>query len=247
MTCSRTSNSFQRQPPFAGESEGCCQSPSYRHPSCNPFSIKTHVQTNPSIALYQHHCHRTQLLTTTTTTQSICSPSGARHSRDLHSPIPRISSTGPAHRPPPTLSLRTSRHEQPTIYTLNPPRFSRIGLRRGRRILVCLLRRGLEISRACALLPQYNMASTSEPTSATPAKKSAPAEKKYKCQYCNRAFSRSEHRSRHERSRKCTSFFVVRFAQRGAMQRPRLPFHQHSSHPYPSLTLSLARHQRASL
>ena len=28
------------------------------------------------------------------------------------------------------------------------------------------------------------------------------AEKKYKCQFCNRAFSRSEHRSRHERSRK---------------------------------------------
>ena len=27
-------------------------------------------------------------------------------------------------------------------------------------------------------------------------------EKKYKCQFCNRAFSRSEHRSRHERSRK---------------------------------------------
>lgn len=28
-------------------------------------------------------------------------------------------------------------------------------------------------------------------------------EKRYKCQFCNRAFSRSEHRSRHERSRKC--------------------------------------------
>lgn len=27
-------------------------------------------------------------------------------------------------------------------------------------------------------------------------------EKRYKCQFCNRAFSRSEHRSRHERSRK---------------------------------------------
>ncbi|KAF2225739.1 fungal-specific transcription factor domain-containing protein [Elsinoe ampelina] len=48
----------------------------------------------------------------------------------------------------------------------------------------------------------------------------APApEKKYKCQFCNRAFSRSEHRSRHERSHtkerpfkcfKCRSTFVRR-------------------------------------
>lgn len=30
-------------------------------------------------------------------------------------------------------------------------------------------------------------------------------EKRYKCQFCNRAFSRSEHRSRHERSRKFLS------------------------------------------
>jgi uncharacterized Zn-finger protein len=34
-------------------------------------------------------------------------------------------------------------------------------------------------------------------------KASLAPEKKYKCQFCNRAFSRSEHRSRHERSRKC--------------------------------------------
>ena len=33
-------------------------------------------------------------------------------------------------------------------------------------------------------------------------KSSLAPEKKYKCQFCNRAFSRSEHRSRHERSRK---------------------------------------------
>ncbi|KAI5299200.1 hypothetical protein KEM56_003439, partial [Ascosphaera pollenicola] len=48
---------------------------------------------------------------------------------------------------------------------------------------------------------------------------SAPPEKKYKCQYCSRAFSRSEHRSRHERSHtkerpfkcmKCRSTFVRR-------------------------------------
>ncbi|KAL1999119.1 hypothetical protein VTN02DRAFT_5018 [Thermoascus thermophilus] len=53
-----------------------------------------------------------------------------------------------------------------------------------------------------------------------PAKKTASApEKKYKCQFCNRAFSRSEHRSRHERSHtkerpfkclKCRSTFVRR-------------------------------------
>jgi uncharacterized Zn-finger protein len=34
------------------------------------------------------------------------------------------------------------------------------------------------------------------------ARKTGQPEKKYKCQFCNRAFSRSEHRSRHERSRK---------------------------------------------
>lgn len=54
------------------------------------------------------------------------------------------------------------------------------------------------------------MATASDPPSATNGvKKSTPAEKKYKCQYCNRAFSRSEHRSRHERSRKSTTFFLV--------------------------------------
>lgn len=34
-------------------------------------------------------------------------------------------------------------------------------------------------------------------------------EKKYKCQFCNRAFSRSEHRSRHERSRKSPSPLIT--------------------------------------
>ncbi|KAH6636131.1 hypothetical protein F5144DRAFT_591386 [Chaetomium tenue] len=61
------------------------------------------------------------------------------------------------------------------------------------------------------------------PTSATstPAtrKTSLAPERKYKCQFCNRAFSRSEHRSRHERSHtkerpfkcmKCRSTFVRR-------------------------------------
>ena len=41
----------------------------------------------------------------------------------------------------------------------------------------------------------------SNPSPAAARKTGAP-EKKYKCQFCNRAFSRSEHRSRHERSRK---------------------------------------------
>jgi hypothetical protein len=59
------------------------------------------------------------------------------------------------------------------------------------------------------------------PAAATnsPAKKTTAPEKKYKCQFCNRAFSRSEHRSRHERSHtkerpfkclKCRSTFVRR-------------------------------------
>ncbi|KAF2126577.1 hypothetical protein P153DRAFT_359550 [Dothidotthia symphoricarpi CBS 119687] len=58
-------------------------------------------------------------------------------------------------------------------------------------------------------------------SSATPAaaRKTGQPEKKYKCQFCNRAFSRSEHRSRHERSHtkerpfkclKCRSTFVRR-------------------------------------
>jgi hypothetical protein len=44
------------------------------------------------------------------------------------------------------------------------------------------------------------MASNAAPAAA--ARKPGQPEKKYKCQFCNRAFSRSEHRSRHERSRK---------------------------------------------
>ncbi|KAH6642160.1 fungal-specific transcription factor domain-containing protein [Boeremia exigua] len=60
------------------------------------------------------------------------------------------------------------------------------------------------------------MASTAAPAAA---RKTGAPEKKYKCQFCNRAFSRSEHRSRHERSHtkerpfkclKCRSTFVRR-------------------------------------
>ncbi|KAK4106125.1 hypothetical protein N658DRAFT_7769 [Parathielavia hyrcaniae] len=62
------------------------------------------------------------------------------------------------------------------------------------------------------------MAPSAAPTPATRKTSLAP-ERKYKCQFCNRAFSRSEHRSRHERSHtkerpfkclKCRSTFVRR-------------------------------------
>jgi transposase-like protein len=54
---------------------------------------------------------------------------------------------------------------------------------------------------------------TSEPSTSTstPRKAVSAPEKKYKCQFCNRAFSRSEHRSRHERSRK-SKFLLLRGA-----------------------------------
>ncbi len=60
-------------------------------------------------------------------------------------------------------------------------------------------------------MPQADAATASEPANAsasstTPKKAASAPEKKYKCQYCNRAFSRSEHRSRHERSRKYQIF-----------------------------------------
>lgn len=55
-------------------------------------------------------------------------------------------------------------------------------------------------SSSTTLLPAAGSAS---PSISRKSSASAP-EKKYKCQFCNRAFSRSEHRSRHERSRKLT-------------------------------------------
>ena len=49
-------------------------------------------------------------------------------------------------------------------------------------------------------MPPAGTAAASAPA---PAKKTPGVpEKKYKCQFCSRAFSRSEHRSRHERSRR---------------------------------------------
>ncbi|KKA27367.1 hypothetical protein TD95_004924 [Thielaviopsis punctulata] len=71
-----------------------------------------------------------------------------------------------------------------------------------------------------ATLPAVATATASASSPATKKATAANApERKYKCQFCNRAFSRSEHRSRHERSHtkerpfkclKCRSTFVRR-------------------------------------
>lgn len=74
-------------------------------------------------------------------------------------------------------------------------------------------------------------AAAASSTNPSPRKAASAPEKKYKCQYCNRAFSRSEHRSRHERSRKSRSFCW--FADVG------LPFLQGTPRLLPSL-LSLS-------
>jgi uncharacterized Zn-finger protein len=52
-------------------------------------------------------------------------------------------------------------------------------------------------------MPTADMTLVSANSSPAARKSGSAPEKKYKCQFCNRAFSRSEHRSRHERSRKC--------------------------------------------
>ncbi|KAI0200448.1 C2H2 finger domain protein [Astrocystis sublimbata] len=71
-------------------------------------------------------------------------------------------------------------------------------------------------------MPGANVAVLPTAASSTPAARKTPLaqpERKYKCQFCARAFSRSEHRSRHERSHtkerpfkcmKCRSTFVRR-------------------------------------
>ncbi|KAH8672631.1 fungal-specific transcription factor domain-containing protein [Tricladium varicosporioides] len=68
-------------------------------------------------------------------------------------------------------------------------------------------------------MPVASMTMPAAASSSTIRKSSLAPEKKYKCQFCNRAFSRSEHRSRHERSHtkerpfkcmKCRSTFVRR-------------------------------------
>ena len=70
-------------------------------------------------------------------------------------------------------------------------------------------------------MPGASVAVLPPPAASTPSsrKASVAPERKYKCQFCHRAFSRSEHRSRHERSHtkerpfkclKCRSTFVRR-------------------------------------
>lgn len=61
-------------------------------------------------------------------------------------------------------------------------------------------------SSSTAILPAQGSAS---PSVSRKSSASAP-EKKYKCQFCNRAFSRSEHRSRHERSRELPPPYATR-------------------------------------
>lgn len=65
------------------------------------------------------------------------------------------------------------------------------------------------------------MPTTGSPAPATRKPSLAP-ERKYKCQFCNRAFSRSEHRSRHERSRKWTVKKTSKSAARSVKTDPRL-------------------------
>ncbi|CZS94357.1 hypothetical protein WAI453_008013 [Rhynchosporium graminicola] len=69
------------------------------------------------------------------------------------------------------------------------------------------------------VLPTAASSTAMRKSSSTSTSSSLAPEKKYKCQFCNRAFSRSEHRSRHERShtkerpfkcQKCRSTFVRR-------------------------------------
>ena len=63
---------------------------------------------------------------------------------------------------------------------------------------------------AMTVLPAAASGSATAATIASSRKSNVTPEKKYKCQFCNRAFSRSEHRSRHERSRmsRCSLFII---------------------------------------
>jgi len=131
-------------------------------------------------------------------------------------------------RTPPCSLSQTSRHDHRTISTTSTR------LTRGRRD--CLFRFADEDwtrlrLRPTAAMAQTDMASTSEPASLTPTKKSTPPEKKYKFLYCNRPFSRSERRSRHERSRMSILFVVVRFLRTWGNAGLRLPSYQHFNPP----------------
>ena len=75
-----------------------------------------------------------------------------------------------------------------------------------------------------------------------PPDKEKEKEKRYKCQFCNRAFSRSEHRSRHERSRKSYSSQQASHREAGSSS-PIASSHRgaldnHPLHLHPSLTFA---------
>jgi hypothetical protein len=67
---------------------------------------------------------------------------------------------------------------------------------------------------SCSQMPAVAVMTAAASSSATRKSNLAP-EKRYKCQFCSRAFSRSEHRSRHERSRKCRRPFPETGVYRG--------------------------------
>lgn len=75
-----------------------------------------------------------------------------------------------------------------------------------------------------------------------PAKPQHVPDKKYKCQFCARAFSRSEHRSRHERSRKFFRTLPFPLVNGGVA-----PWWGHEAHLLPTLAniILVPRHQRA--
>ena len=88
-------------------------------------------------------------------------------------------------------------------------------------------------------MPAAATATASVAQVSKPTKAQHVPDKKYKCQFCNRAFSRSEHRSRHERSRKCLPTFPLsrwRGSSHGGVVKPTfcllvLIFSPHSQTP----------------
>jgi hypothetical protein len=86
-------------------------------------------------------------------------------------------------------------------------------------------------------MPAADMTTATATASPAVRKTGSAPEKKYKCQFCNRAFSRSEHRSRHERSREylpvCSAmevawrrarrYLLMRHARRESALRGRCP------------------------
>lgn len=107
----------------------------------------------------------------------------------------------------------------------------------------------IEMADAAATAAAAAAAPQSTPSRKTP----AVPEKKYKCQFCNRAFSRSEHRSRHERSREFKFPTLVHSGVGsrggGVIQLDSLLFfcHPHLTSPPLTPSSSPSRHERATL